>query len=147
MLLPGTYIRYRILYTTNYKFAGHWPEAHTKSQATQNVCLPSLLGDGNREIEIVYSEEKNILYWALEQPRLNKISITGTTSKLTNPGRTPFICTLLVPIHLSFNSQQGPPLFSLSGIDIPASMFWLSCIRTIMPQDRWQHVNISHGLS
>ncbi len=28
--------------------------------------------------------------------------------------RTPFICTLSVLIHLSFNSQQGPPLSSLS---------------------------------
>jgi hypothetical protein len=31
----------------------------------------------------------------------------------TNQGRTPFICTLWVPIH----RQQGPPLSSLSGSD------------------------------
>ncbi len=28
----------------------------------------------------------------------------------TNQGRTPIICSLWVPIHLSFNSRQGPPL-------------------------------------
>jgi hypothetical protein len=28
----------------------------------------------------------------------------------TNQGRTPIICPLWVPIHLSFNSRQGPPL-------------------------------------
>ncbi len=28
----------------------------------------------------------------------------------TNQGGAPFICTLWVPIHLSFNSQQGQPL-------------------------------------
>jgi hypothetical protein len=32
--------------------------------ATQNGCLPSLLGDGDKGIELVYGEEKNILYWA-----------------------------------------------------------------------------------
>jgi hypothetical protein len=33
---------------------------------SQNYCtlLPSLLGNGEKEIEIVYGEEKNILYWA-----------------------------------------------------------------------------------
>jgi hypothetical protein len=33
-------------------------------QATQHGWLPSLLGDGDKEIEIVFGEEKNILYWA-----------------------------------------------------------------------------------
>jgi hypothetical protein len=37
-------------------------ETHTKRQATQHGCLPNLLGDGDKGIEIVYSEEKNILY-------------------------------------------------------------------------------------
>jgi hypothetical protein len=32
--------------------------------ATQQDCLPSFLGDGDKRIEIVYDEEKNILYWA-----------------------------------------------------------------------------------
>jgi hypothetical protein len=40
------------------------PETHTKKQATQHGCLPSLLGDRDKEGEIVYVEEKNILYWA-----------------------------------------------------------------------------------
>jgi hypothetical protein len=29
-------------------------------QVTQHGCLPSLLGDGDKEIQIVYGEEKNI---------------------------------------------------------------------------------------
>ncbi len=33
----------------------------------------------------------------------------------TNQWRTPFICTLWVPIHHSFNSRQRPPISSLSG--------------------------------
>jgi hypothetical protein len=40
------------------------PETHKKRQATQHGCLPSLLCDGDKGIEIVYSEEKNSLYWA-----------------------------------------------------------------------------------
>ncbi len=37
-------------------------ETHTKRQAIQHGCLPSLLGDGDKGIEKVYSEEKIILY-------------------------------------------------------------------------------------
>jgi hypothetical protein len=37
---------------------------HTKRQANQHGCLPRLLGDGDKGIEIVYGEEKNVLYWA-----------------------------------------------------------------------------------
>jgi hypothetical protein len=42
------------------------PETHTKRQATHHGCLPSLLGDRDKEIEILYStvRKKNILCWA-----------------------------------------------------------------------------------
>jgi hypothetical protein len=33
-------------------------ETHIKRKATQQGCLPSLLGDGVKGIEIVYGEEK-----------------------------------------------------------------------------------------
>ncbi len=33
------------------------PETHTKRQATQHGCLPSLLGHGDQGIEIVSGEE------------------------------------------------------------------------------------------
>jgi hypothetical protein len=39
-------------------------DTHYKRQATHHGCLPSLLGGGDKGIEIVYGEEKNILYWA-----------------------------------------------------------------------------------
>jgi hypothetical protein len=39
-------------------------ELHNKRQATQHGCLPSLLGSGDKGTEIVYGEEKYILYWA-----------------------------------------------------------------------------------
>jgi hypothetical protein len=38
-------------------------DTHTKRLAAQHGCLPSLLGDGDREIEIGYGEEKHILHW------------------------------------------------------------------------------------
>ncbi len=41
-----------------------YPETHTKRQATQHDCLPSLLGDWGKGIVIVYDEGKNILYWS-----------------------------------------------------------------------------------
>jgi hypothetical protein len=40
------------------------PETHTKRHPTQQGCLPRLLVDGDKEIEKVYGEERNILYWA-----------------------------------------------------------------------------------
>jgi hypothetical protein len=36
-------------------------ETHTKRQATQHDYLASLLSGGDKGIEIVYSEEKNML--------------------------------------------------------------------------------------
>jgi hypothetical protein len=55
---------------------GGWkdPETHTNRQATMHDdCLPSLLGDGDKLIEMVYGEEKNVLYLvAYRQPRQNK---------------------------------------------------------------------------
>jgi hypothetical protein len=38
------------------------PETHTKRQATQHGCLSILLGNGDKGMEIVYDEEKNILF-------------------------------------------------------------------------------------
>jgi hypothetical protein len=43
---------------------GTGSETHTKRQATQHGSLTSLLGDVDKGIEIVYGEEKKILYWA-----------------------------------------------------------------------------------
>jgi hypothetical protein len=40
------------------------PETHTKREATQHGCLPSLLGGRDTGIEKEYGEEENILYWA-----------------------------------------------------------------------------------
>jgi hypothetical protein len=50
------------------------PETHAKRQATQHGCLPSLLGDGDKENEIVYGEKKknNLYLGRLEQPRQYK---------------------------------------------------------------------------
>jgi hypothetical protein len=36
-------------------------ESYTKSQTTQHGCLPSLLGDGDKGIELLCGEGKNIL--------------------------------------------------------------------------------------
>ncbi len=60
---------------------------------------------------------KNILYW-IDQSCKGEIKISYTAARRAQPGnqgRTPSICTLWVPIHLSFNSQKEPPLSGLSG--------------------------------
>jgi hypothetical protein len=38
-------------------------KTHIKGQATLHDCPLSLLGDGDKGFEIVYGEEKHILYW------------------------------------------------------------------------------------
>jgi hypothetical protein len=48
------------------------PETHTKRQATQHGSLSSLLGDGDKGIEIVNGEEKSFCTGRLEQLRMNK---------------------------------------------------------------------------
>ncbi len=41
-----------------------WDQRHTvRDRRPCTTALPSLLGDGDKWIEIVYGEEKNILYW------------------------------------------------------------------------------------
>ncbi len=42
--------------------AGCESETHIRRQAILHDCLPSLVGDRDKGIEMVYSEEK-ILYW------------------------------------------------------------------------------------
>ncbi len=37
-----------------------------KTRDTYSGCLPSLLGVGDKGIEIVYGEEKDVSYWAAE---------------------------------------------------------------------------------
>jgi hypothetical protein len=84
------------------------PEAQTKRQATQHDCLLSLLSDGDEWIEIVYSEEENILDWAdwSSQDR-TKISCISTTSPTNQPRNDDS------SFYFSYNIQQRPPLFSL----------------------------------
>ncbi len=47
------------------------PETHTKRQATQHGCLPSLLGDRDKGIEIMFGEQKK-LYRAIWPTRTSK---------------------------------------------------------------------------
>jgi hypothetical protein len=46
------------------------PETHIKRQVTRQDCLPSLLGDGGKLIEIVYKEEKNNFNWPRQDKNL-----------------------------------------------------------------------------
>ncbi len=48
------------------------PETHTKRQAAQHGCLPSLLGGGDKEIEKCTMVKKYFVLGRLEQPRQNK---------------------------------------------------------------------------
>ncbi len=44
--------------------AAAWPGTHIERQVTQHDCLPSLLGDAEKWIEMLYGDDKSTLYWA-----------------------------------------------------------------------------------
>jgi hypothetical protein len=77
-------------------------ETHAKRQATQYVCLPSLLGDGDKGMRIAYGEEKNILYWVdySSQTTEQKSLVPARQAQRTNPRKDLF--------HLSSLSPHSP---------------------------------------
>jgi hypothetical protein len=81
-------------------------EIHTKRQATQHDCLSSLLGDEDKCIEIVYVEEKLILYWATRAAKAGQIFLVlAGQAPRTHQGRTPFISvSTVIRVHPSLVS-------------------------------------------
>jgi hypothetical protein len=69
-------------------------ETHTKRQATQHDCLPSLMNDGDKRIEIVDGEGKHILYWAdySSHEAGQKPLVSARQAQRTCQGRTTLIC-------------------------------------------------------
>jgi hypothetical protein len=83
-----------------------------KKQATQHDCLPCWLGDGDKAIETVYGEEKNILYRAdyraakAEQKPL----VPAGQAQRTNPKKprkNPFHLYSLSPHSPQFQQSAG----------------------------------------
>ncbi len=92
-------------------------ETHTKRQATQHGCLPSLLGDGGHmNWNSVRWRKKHFALGRLEQPWQDK-NFLYRHDKSNEPAKEgPFHLLSLSPhwLYLSFNSPQGRPLSSLS---------------------------------
>jgi hypothetical protein len=84
-------------------------------QVTQHDWQPSLLDNGDRGIEIVYSEEKKYFVMGrLGQQRQNKISCTGKTSPTNQPRKEHFHLTSLSPRSPQFQqSAKATPLWSV----------------------------------
>jgi hypothetical protein len=90
-------------------------QTHTKRQTTPHDCLPSLLGDGDKEIKIVYGEDKHFVLGRLEQPRQNKNLLYRHDNPTDQSRKDPFKFVLFEsPFASVFNSQQWPPFSSLS---------------------------------
>ncbi len=91
----------------------------TLSAVESHDYLPSQLGDGDKWIEKVYSEEKNIFTGPIRAAKAGQKSLVpAQQAEQTNQGMVPFNCTLWVPSFLSLNSQQGPALSILSVTDL-----------------------------
>ncbi len=86
-------------------------QRHKKRQATQHGCLTSLLGDGDKGIEIMYGEEKIFCTGQTRAAKAcrTKISCTGTTSPKIQPRKDAFYMYSLSHHlgHLSLVSLVG----------------------------------------
>jgi hypothetical protein len=88
-------------------------ETHTKRHATQHDCLPSLLSDGDKGIEIVCSEEKNI---CLRPTRAAKTEQKSLVLRTNQPKEAPSSFVLFgSPFTPVSTDSRGHPylLFSL----------------------------------
>ncbi len=94
--------------SSQFSYASSQPETHIQRQAALHDCLPRLL-------EIVYGEEKNILYWADQssQGRIG-VSCTGTTSQMNQPRKDPFHLYSLNPHSPQFQQSFGATPLRLS---------------------------------
>jgi hypothetical protein len=85
-----------------------------------------LLGNGDKGIEIVYGEKKNV-----EQQRQDKIACNSMTSPMNQLKKEPLSFVFFESlIYLSFNSSQGggAALPSLSGKNL-ITIWFCVCIR------------------
>jgi hypothetical protein len=70
------------------------------------------MGDGDKCIEIEYRVKKIFYTGPTRAAKAEqKNSCTGTTGPTNKPSKDPFHLYSVSPIHLSFNSQQGPTFF------------------------------------
>ncbi len=80
----------------------HWviPETPNKRQATQHGCMPNLLGDGDKGIEIVDGEDKIFCSWptrAAKARQENNLLYWHNKANEPNQERTPFNLYSLSP--------------------------------------------------
>jgi hypothetical protein len=87
-------------------------QRHTKRQATQHGSLPSLLDDGDKGIELVYGEKKEITGPTTAAKAVHKSLVP---ERPTQRRKDPFHLSSLSPHAPHFQQSAGrPPLFSLS---------------------------------
>jgi hypothetical protein len=79
-------------------------DAHTKRQATQHGCLPSLLRDGDKWF-VRTVRKKYFVLGRLKQPRQNKKSLVP--ARQAQPRKDHFHLYSLSPHSPQFSSQQG----------------------------------------
>jgi hypothetical protein len=98
----------------------YWPQTDFKRQATRYDCLPSFQGQGDKLSENSVRWVKKIFWTGPNRAAKagQKSLVLARKTQRTNHRRTPFKCTLWVPICLSFNRRQGPPLSSISGTNL-----------------------------
>ncbi len=94
---------------------------------------------------MVYGEEKLFCTGPTRAAKAEQKSLVpARQAQRSKQGRTPFICTLWVPIRLSFNSQpRATPLYSLSDANIANNVGNFSS-RQIIKQSVCVSINYPH---
>ncbi len=111
-LLPRTTLSHTVSISDTLTSQNGNPE--TQRQATQHACLPSLVGDGNRDTgwELIkwnsVGDVMNILYRADKSSQgMTKIYCTGTTSPKNNQRKDPLHLYSLSPHASQFQQSAG----------------------------------------
>jgi hypothetical protein len=87
------------------------PEIHKKRQATRHDCLPSLLGDGDKAIEIVYGEEKIFFSGPTRAAKAEqKFFVPARRTQQTNHGPLSFVLFGSRFASVSIVSREYPSL-------------------------------------
>jgi hypothetical protein len=108
-------------------------EIHIKRQATRHGCQPSLLGHGDKWIEMVFGEEKIVCTELTSAAKTEQKSLVpARQAQRTNQGRGPLLYVLLESPFASVStvSRGHPSLVSLCKpltYAIPWHFVWFIC--------------------
>ncbi len=130
-------------------------QRHTlRDRRPSTAACPACWAMGDKRIEILYDKKKIYCTVPSRAAKSEQESLMlARQAQQTHQERTPFICTLWVPIHLSFNKSAGATLPSLVSLfqtgRQPYPWTWWYGASTRLTMSRWSTAfkSLSGGLA